>query len=229
MFQFNVFKSPKNEAKLLVVGYIREFGDELKSSRNSALFQNIPDLITSICVLYYYIDEYFALINEQHTKISNNNTTINKVGYSNWNHSSYGKVIIPSTNDHVYKWYIKINRTNQGQICMGISSSASIRESYYYSSDSYNYSIWGRQGKKRSHLMEVPYWNKYSKRFITNDIVVITLDLNEKEMSFDINEEKFGVAFTGIECGKNIDYRFAVTLFETFSSVSIIKFTESAG
>lgn len=83
--------------KLIIFGYIRDSEKLLKSSQHK-LFHYIPPLITSICILYYNEPEQFEIAGDG-IVISDDKTSIKKDEYWSWHNTSYGTLIIPSTNN----------------------------------------------------------------------------------------------------------------------------------
>ena len=74
MADFKKLADIEDEAKYVVFGFIREHEHEFKSLEYN-LFNNMPVLIPSLCILYYQcISDYFeSLANKIRT--SNNNRT----------------------------------------------------------------------------------------------------------------------------------------------------------
>ena len=92
------------ESERIVHGYIRLQHKVLFQSNMYPLFQNIPGSISSLCTLYYHLYDYFDKIHPD-MKLSNNSKTIEKLTGEDhdYNNSSYGKLIIPSMDECIYK------------------------------------------------------------------------------------------------------------------------------
>eukprot|EP01084_Bolivina_argentea_P267518 454119_1 len=210
---------------IIVSGYIRE-ARRLFVSTQCKLFSNIPSLITSICVEYYYIAEGFE-IGGQDMIISEDGKTVSKNTKEHWNNTSYGYEIIPSNGSYYnyVEWQLKINYSSRNHdFIVGISSNTkNVNDEYFNDKRKGNYGYW-------SDGLLIAVGDKWgTKRYAnvtctTNDMIGIHLDLEKKELSFSVNGVNYGTAFKNIACGKNIKYRLAISAFYNHSSISIAKF-----
>ncbi len=125
-------KSIDNGNKFTVFGYIREMEQELH------LYSNIPAMISHLCLLYYFIDEYFDKCCDQIT-ISDNGKTITKHDCDNsWKNSSYGNVWIESKTKQIVKWTIKFNGCGISTYFGLVSTDNRLNENFSSEDDSPN-------------------------------------------------------------------------------------------
>ena len=142
-----------------------------------------------------------------------------------WENTTYGKIIIPSISKLKYKWYLKINKSDDGHIIIGISSNTKNKKKrFYYDKTGNDYSYWAWKGEILDSK-KVYLWKKYGIKCRTNDTIDMELDMNKKQLIYYINGIYQGIAFKDIKYGNNINYRFVITLYYKDSTVSIIKCT----
>ena len=132
----------------LVHGYIRAIEQILKQD-NSAII--IPSLVIYTCLIYYWLNEHFDIINESVViQTSNKMKLISGKGSSNkWNNSNFGNILIPSIGDDIYKWKLKLTRFGLSaaddssliQLLFGISNGDNITEAFVHDEDDIFYGI----------------------------------------------------------------------------------------
>lgn len=225
------------QTKLSVTGYIRLNHKSLFNTNQYALFQNVPDSIYSLCILYLHLQEYFDRIH-QSFRISEDKSTINHKAEF-WNNSNYGKFVISSTESCIYKWYLKINYkpSSSHQYNIGISSAPYDTSSAFCWQDKKHYNFWPRFGggsnagydRYSSHKRDTPKFEKmeFAKQIEENDILCMELNLKERNISFYINDENQGVLFKNVDTGKDIEYKLSITLAGNDTSISITNFTQT--
>eukprot|EP01084_Bolivina_argentea_P174640 302509_1 len=235
-FSSKHFSKIDNNTKLSVFGFIRKCENNLKRTNDVYLFHNIPLLIHSLCLLYYHVSDEFEIAGKD-IKISKDHKSI--MHPSNWYHNtSYGKIVIQSTAKVIYKWELKIDsnasiqqqkRTPQmlenPDWLMFIAISASnVTDQGLVSHKEYGY-MYCSDGEIRSTRSMI--WKQYGSCYDVNDAVGVVLDLQKKQISFEVNGNVYGVAFENIETNNDIEYRLAVSLRCKHAKVTIKKFTES--
>ena len=71
-----------DQTKYAVYGWLRKAEEELN-------LNHIPLMISSICILYYHMEEIFQLI-PYHIKLSDDNKCITKLSTFGWGNTCYG-------------------------------------------------------------------------------------------------------------------------------------------
>ena len=84
----------------LVHGYFRN------SEEKSRIV--IPTLVIYTCLMYYWIREYFADINEEEVFFSENRMKLECQSHLVWNNTSFGNIKIDSMCNDIFKWKLKI-------------------------------------------------------------------------------------------------------------------------
>eukprot|EP01084_Bolivina_argentea_P135419 238618_1 len=201
------------KSQLTVVGYIKGIEQLLKSS-DAPLFNNIPESVILSCIFFYGPSEYFAIVGQYTTKISQYPMTTDNYGY--------GALIIPSMSKATYRWELSIN--SHYKVAIGISSNTNNNNKTInkdFAADFNNY-CYGYNGYAGNICVTKPFAGnyKYGIPFGINDIVVMTLDLSCKRLSFEVNGKNQGIAFRSVRKRDKISYRLAIT-----GSVHIVNFT----
>ena len=167
--------------KHTVYGYLRWMEKDLRPSSDDVLFRNIPELITNICICYYF-REKFAIANGD-TEISPDGQTTAKTG-EGWANTSYGAAVIPSMQDMVYQWDLITSHT-KGYAFVGITSNVFDADCSFdeYDNDKgqYSYAYCGWNGNKLDGKLGKQWDNPYGDKYADNDAITIQLDLRKKE------------------------------------------------
>ena len=212
--------------KLTVFGYIRSQHKLSFKSNPYALFSNIPSSISSICILYYHLYDYFELINPNMTLSDNKqNITLNTNYRDNL---TFGKEIISSTDQCIYKWYLQLNGYPSGFIIGLTSKPWNVNNNLYESQKCGQcYLFWPNVSfQLASHITS---WSvkDYIRDAKSNDIVCMEVNLIDKTIKIYLNDKDKGIAFKNVETGDDIKYRLSVTLLNIQTSISLVKFTQS--
>eukprot|EP01083_Nonionella_stella_P255292 876434_1 len=170
---------PKS-TKYIVFGYNKRIEEILQS--------NIPILINSLCILYYFESDYFEIAGSGIT-ISEDKKSITKTktnGWGSYDNTSYLSMSIASSQSIYYIWTIKI-QSSSGMINIGITSNNEIDKNFTawrhddnYSSYSH-YAYNGYMGYKSSNNGISPYSARENNGFCNGDIIDIHLDLSKKK------------------------------------------------
>ena len=203
----------EQDKKYCISGYIRE-ESKLFASKKYSIFNNIPDIIQSLCTLYAEASDYFKIIPEGvSTGDGGDETSICKYWKNAKMKKCYGSVVIPSLSNCIALWKLKVinvplhwdnpNGEDYGEkMIVGIASTESSENEmdelgkYYYG----NY-----------HDIDSEYE------------IEITLNLQEDGYStkyFMGGSEMFH----NVKRGKNIEYRLAVGLMAKGTHICITKF-----
>ena len=113
------------EIKYAVYGYIREH-KPLFASKEYNIFNNIPDLIPSVCILYADHHERFESIGDNVVYVNEDKTAIKKQkpGKNPVEHC-YGSVVVSGKSNYICKWELKMlnmSRLKGTCITVGIAS-----------------------------------------------------------------------------------------------------------
>ena len=209
---------PETLARFTVGGYVREHMIESQRLQNYySLFQNVPSLVTSMIIKYYFVHGHFEIL-YKHVKISEDRLIIEQDVNGVWNHS----IPILSTLKMICKWDLKIHKAQRhdrgSYLMIGISQCADkdvpFGARYIYAGWNGNKANAGRNGK-----------NSYGQPYAENDIVSVELDLIKRAITFYKNGKSQGVAYEKIKQDDGIEYRLAVALV-TKAKIEIINYVE---
>ena len=215
-----------DRTKDIVSGYIREQHKVFLNDKH-LLFRNIPDCILILCILNYRLTDYFEIIGDG-TISSDDGKSITKLE-SGWHNTSYGTEI-DSTDQCVYKWWLKVPST-QRIMLIGIASSADFRTDQAFDDirNSKYYGIYVFHETKTSHELITTDINVDSS-FDDTEIFCMELDLIQKKLIIHYGNDldKKCIAFEHIDVGnelQSINYRLAISIGHT-AQVSMLKFQQ---
>ena len=217
-------------AKLAVGGYVREHAEGMQTLRNydHALFQNIPPLVASIIVQFYFINVHFDIAGKGVT-ISDDGLCIT-IDHGTWENSTYSTPIL-STLKKICKWDLKIHNAGSfgsdgSYLMVGISPSIHT-DSYFIGGlkgPRYGYAGWN--GRKNDETSPQIWSGQYGDPYQKGDTVSIELDLMNGKIIFYKNGKSQGVAYENIQQDDNIEYRLAISMGSTFSKIEMIDYCE---
>lgn len=202
-----------------VYGWIRRAEIELEIA-------NIPLMIQSICLLYFYQEEMFDIVNE-FMKVSENRKCITKQSSWGWENCNYGSTQIQSMSSNKYTWNIKIRKLKPHGLWIGIKDSVNTNMPAYKAS---NYYLMWADGSIRTSNDSASYWKSIrrgsgSSKFRDNDDLALMLDLQSAELSLSVNHNNPKVIFKDIKKDNDIEYRLTASLFYVGDSVEILDFS----
>ena len=216
-----------SRTKHLVFGFIRIAQSKLLNENKIKIFLNIPPLISYICLLYYFIGDYFDVLGDS-IELSKDKTVITKTESSGWSNSNYGKICIDSQSNAIFKWYLKLNKM-MDSLCdaqIFIASDCKITKCPVtwnnYSTNYYGFYI----GNGERYGYDKPYKGPYfgNKIFKQGDIVCFELNLkNDYIKVYRNDDDDLGILYKGINKGQDIKYRICVSLYYKGDQVEIIK------
>lgn len=183
----------------LIFGYNRNIQSQLPLL---TLFQNIPNLIHLLCILYYLKIDEFEIVDPKIYTVSNKGHTIKcDTGY--WNGTAYGAMVIPSISKFNGIWTIKLDKCIKQRIMFGISSKI-LKNTVQalYSHNQYPlYCYSGYLGYKIKSKSSQPYGEKIGIGDIIDMHLIIDPENDKQQLSFCRNGKDFGIAFDHIETG----------------------------
>lgn len=226
------YKLIDDTIKDTVRGFLRKEHKILFKSTDHYLFENIPLEIHQVVTLYFETEDYFTMIGRDVVP-SINLQTITKViedmGYSGigYGNTSLGDIIIPTAQNVICKWKLKINQGASYSIIIGIFSGNNYSNDspFYLSSKGYEnnrFYAYCNDGLICNHIN--PNFEKLGRSYSKDDNIKIILNTLENTVSFQVNEGQ--IRIDKIETGYNIKYRLAVTLGYKNDSVTISKFSK---
>ena len=220
--QIEKLKSIDDKTKYLIFGYNRNLQSQLATY---TLFQNVPDLIHFLCILYYLKIDEFEIVDPNIYSVSNNGHTI-KCDKGYWKGTAYGSIVIPSTSKFNGKWTIKLDECVKERVMFGISSKIlkDTQQALYSHNEYPFYCYSGYLGYKIASKSSQEYGEKVSTGDIIDMHLIIDPDSNKQQLSFCRNGTDFGIAFDEIETGLDIEYRFAVSMYDEGDEFTIVDF-----
>lgn len=228
-FKLKNLKEVENRTKCLIFGYAKKIKPTLATCN---LFQAIPQLITSTCILYYFETDKF-LIKDPYSVITllNKGKTFRKhaknSSYSGL-HCITGQVMLSTSKPLNCKWTIKIDDFNDnGYGSIGVvafNPNKALCRQTKFGGFLYSYLTFGGHSyKNKSSYKEL---KKYGEPFVADDIIQVHLIINKdkQQLSFACNGENLGLAFDDLKFGENIYYRLKVAVYDCNDQMTLLNF-----
>ena len=214
-------KAIEQDTEFTVFGYVRQ------NENNLSLFCNVPDMVTHLCLSYYFHGEYFEKAGDD-IKISNDKMTVTKIaGPADWNNSSYGKQWINSSISQIVEWKFKVNKMECGiYICL-VSCDNRLNEDcigYKNKMDFPNYGFHSGGGVNTRDEITTSWSMKNSFKFVENDIISMILDTKQGHLFLQNAQGEKSVVVRTIKSDPEIRYKMAVSLENKSDSVSLVDF-----
>ena len=185
--------------KYTVFGYVRE----AQSLFQCPITQNekiIPQIIASICTIFYYENEYLTPAVDSIVSLDQSCKTIESLPtesqYLYEDNIAYGSIFINPYyhSDSLFQWQIKLLQVND-RIKLGIFTAS--RDSFYSLVTSGKLY---KTGPSAENAVSIGKWgNYYSPQLKTNDIVTMELDIKNQTIRYFLNNINLGVAFKNID------------------------------
>ena len=202
--------------KYTVYGWLRELENELK-------IETIPDIITTITILYYRkCHDLFHGFDANRIKVSKDGACIAALTKGAYDLNNYGKIAVLSTDTIKCRWDVRVQFESRPHYVIGISTSTGLTGGL--NGICYCFMGWGRKAYKPEDAIEKLI--SYGTSIVCGDKVSICLDLTKKEVSFMINDVDYGVAFEDIEQKNDMKYRLMVQMADKGMSVEMVDFEE---
>ena len=208
------------KSKDTVYGYIRQMQQILPSDTP---YYNIPELVTFICLKFYYIAEYFHFVADT-LSISQENQ---RLSISTWNFSSaYGSTIIHlnAKSKHSYIWKFRIIQSYH--IIIGISNQLRTDTQFNYAVDSkyYGYEC---DGYSQSWKDGQGFLGSHKFGYDEDDQVTMIFDTKKRNLRFMKNDDTNAICkFDDIIDG---DYRMAIGLYGSYDKDEVEMITVNDG
>ena len=238
MNEFNQVKEKLNTLKLKDIKYVDDLtfkliNGYLRRISNALL---IPNVIITICTLFYFIKEYFAIMINGYTTDPNYTGDYilfddDKLSASRmWScHGSiYGNICIDSLSDVICKWYFKIIPLHEKDsiwdamfVDIGIHGGKVMKHLIENNIGATSFLTNGNgkilTNKRSIREKEVWYWKG-------NDVLSIKLNMKDRNVEYFVNDESIGIFFRDIPIGDDIKYRLAICLDGVNVTVKLIDF-----
>ena len=214
-------KTIDQKEKDFIFGYIRKVQ---RIFPDDNVYYTIPTLVIHWILLYYFVREQFDEDNKsRHYSISEDKmtTTREKLGG--------GAVYLTNiAKNGVHEWTFKLRKCNtlNYYFVIGVwKNQHPVKTNYnLYGREVMKYSYgWVINYNRKTGDEEGTYWIRYGlDKCKTDDIVVMILDLNEKTLSYKVNEVSYGVAFENIE---DTEYKAVISTNWTEDSIELISYS----
>ena len=203
----------------LVHGYIREYENTFKHNHSSFI---IPSLVIYTCLMYYWMNEYFDVINKHFISRSDNKMVIKRfAGNKGWDNSNFCKKRVHSTSNNIYKWTLKIiSKKHDANVLLGITGNERTDKLFIWDQKARFY------GYYNSTFLLNPYKDGFAKHvpFSGGDTLCVNLNLSKSQISFEVKDSYNKVDTEDIDCRKDLEYRFAVSIMSPDTSVELLDF-----
>ena len=192
------------------------------------IHNHIPKEIINLCLLFYHIviREIFKHYNPDVYQLSSDALTLTncRIGF---NYSTcYGSQCIPSLDDHsIYLWKFEIlNRSSW--IAIGIDETKYLRKKKGQFNekigDSKYYALWNDGDTNRWDNASIIRAEENAPEFDANDVVSMILDLSNRTLSYQKNDDEKYIAFTDITVGDEIIYCMGIYIWNNGDCVELV-------
>lgn len=240
-FKLKNLKCVDDETKCLIFGYSKQVKDALATCN---LFQTIPHLITSLCILYYFETDKFTFCHQQsEISLTNDGRTMQNCSTN----SKYkarmffltGQEILETSKPLKCTWRIRIDHLNRnGWACIGVVALTEKQARFqpcrggfsidllkHVINEGFLYAYLGlndRSFKKRQDMS----MKEYGEPFVTGDIIEVHLNLlkSKQQLLFVRNGKRLGIAFRNLKFGKDVYYRLKVAVGDQGGQLTLIDF-----
>lgn len=140
--------------------------------------------------------------------------------------NAFGKASISSTENVSHVWKIKISQNaEQCGIRIGIIKQGHGSDNEVFTKSGFAYGICSCGDIYSANCMNSSYkLNNAKQKFITNDIILMKLDLISKRLSFINSGSEQSIKIENIKTGKDITYKIAIYLPVIEDSVQILHY-----
>eukprot|EP01084_Bolivina_argentea_P123240 218399_1 len=193
--------------KLLIYGYIRNNITNTKMDDN-----------TTTEIIRFYHDSFWS--NKRGTDIVRTDTYIERIEDNDDGiHVAYGSQIVEKNGIH--EWTLKIEKISRSfAIIIGVSS-RTIHLNDAFIETTYPHYCLKSDGRR---IASGYVWKDYPCQLAINDIIIVRLNLNKRELSYVKNGNELGVAYKDIDI--SVSYRLAVSFYEDGNRVEMISYRQ---
>eukprot|EP01083_Nonionella_stella_P180871 646189_1 len=221
-----------DRTKCSVYGFIRKNSDYLLMENNHNSFYNIPELVTMICLQYFYTMEYF----ESHQigcALSRDLQSAKSTRESGW-HSCFGRHAIESKSNVHVAWDIKVSLARDSNwYIIGITSNPCDQSiPFQRNTKNMNYAYYIQNNQAFCKYQSKEYGDFTPFKSCKEVMVRMELDLQSKTLSFCLsktnkwfNHKKYqGIMYGNIQKRDNVKYSLALSLYGSDSKATIQNF-----
>lgn len=167
-------------------------------------------------ILQFYHERFWS--NKRGNDIVRTDTYIERIEDNDDGiHVAYGTQCVKDKGIH--EWKVKIEKISRSfAIIIGISSETIDLNEAFIEKDYEHYCVKSDGRKIRNGYV----WKDYPCNMAINDIIIIRLDLNNKQLSFIKNGQNLGVVYNDID--KTKSYRLAVSFYEDGNRIQMISY-----
>ena len=194
--------------------------------RNCFMTKNrIPTDIINLCFIFYHIviKETFKHYNPGNYQLSNDDQTLTVIANHCWS-TCYGSQCISSLDKCSYSWKFKLLQITS-YIAIGIDETKYIRKDNGHFNDQKDgsnlYALWSNRRlnrwdeKRLIKAEDAPIFDK-------DDIICMTLDLSNRTLSYQKNNDEKYIPFKDIIVGEDIEYCRAVFIWKGGDCVELL-------
>eukprot|EP00483_Globobulimina_turgida_P010873 UN10894 len=207
----------------IVFGYIKSLESLFKLT-------NMPEGIRQICLMYYYITEFFNNARPDCFKISQDKLAVTNIKYCTFGrHTIYGKLWIPSTSKSIHKWTLHIHVATE--MYLGLSSNDNYVDSDFSSdleSDTPNYAMSNRGARYKNGERFFDELDINITEFTIGDTVTFILDLFHANILYKVNDKSEIIIFDQIQIDQDIQYIMVIQIKMPNDFVTIANYTVSS-
>ena len=198
---FDRLKLVDQRTKDLVEGFIKKASHDI----------DIPSSIVSVCILFYYLGEFFSTCGDA-MKIDDNKTILKACPLAR--NTGYGNIRINNEYNCIYSWTLKLVALDIYNTWIGIDASNKEYSHRNFSLAAKHYYAIDVRGSKKSRISGQSSTRvNYGKRMKEGDIVKMDINTKDRTMSFWINDEYQGIAFEDVAFD-GVEYYLAISLFK---------------
>ena len=202
---FEKLRSVDQKTKDLVEGFIRSVLQN----------ENIPSLILTICISFYYLGEFFSICGKG--MVIDDDMTMLKVCSLKRGtfvrNTGYGNIKIENAYHCIYSWAIKLVAMDIYNTYIGIDASDKAHVNRNFAIVRNEYYVIDAKGTKKYRTVQNNKHQRlsYGKKLNEGDIVKMEINTENKTMQFWINDEDQGIAFENITFD-DFEYHLAISL-----------------
>ena len=213
---FQLIKYVDDKTDKLITGYLNEINGLIDKE------YIIPSLVIKICLLFYFVREYFDKITNGKKGdaiiLSNDKRTATLIdgGYA----ACFGNILIDSMSGIIHKWSVQMDGKNNSSrnLSVGIGTKDAEISPMLSSTDIYLYTCNGRGHTIPAGLAGLKnFW-------MDGDILDITLNLGERSLAFhNLTDQSPFLVMKDINVGKDVQYKFVAEFGTNGQKMTFLK------
>ena len=203
----NVKKADK-KSRQLIFGFVREAQELLPDDT----YYNIPELISHICLVYYFLMDFFdpKLMHKSIEYAEEGNKYCVVKNDSEWRSAYLSNVV--SSGKHRWQFKIEGNGCPEIGIAHEEVTEYDLKYKICFTQEGTGYSYITADAQLTNDEGNVDRHSEYGKKCGKGDVIDMFVDFNANTISYHVNGKDYGIAFKNIKPGK---YRAATTMGPT--------------